>query len=222
MALALGIALLAVLAGLLLGGRLSGLIGLGLRWAVLLPVAAAAQLAHAVLAPDSRLAYLLALLVTTVLAAAFVGANLTVPGVPLMGLGLLLNGAVVAANGAMPVSLEALRAAGADWLTAIGDARHVLVGPGTRLGWLADVIPVADPLHREAVSVGDLLVAAGLGLIIVTGMRQAAPPAPARRPQPGAGQPEPVIDLRERLGVRRPGEPNGAGGGDSGRGDSEG
>lgn len=220
MALALGIALLALLAGRALGGRLVGLTRLGVRWAALLVVAAAAQLAHAILAPGSQLAYLAALLVTTVLAGAFIGANIGVPGVPLIGLGLLLNGAVIAANGAMPVSVDALRAAGVSWLTAIGDARHVLVGPSTRLSWLGDVIPVANPLHREVVSVGDLLVAAGLGLLIVTGMleaRSARRGAPARRARPaeqpgraqtrvrrpGGPQPEPelTIDLRQRLGV---------------------
>lgn len=220
MALALAIALLAVLVGLVLGGRPVGLTRLGVRWAALLVVAAAAQLADAVLLPGSQWAYLAALLVTTVLAAAFIGANIGVPGVPLIGLGLLLNGLVIAANGAMPVSVDALRAAGASWLTAIGDARHVLVGPSTRLSWLGDVVPVANPLHREVVSVGDLLVCAGLGLLIVTGMleaRSARRTEPARRArseqQPGRvptrvrrtiaspAEPELTIDLRQRLGV---------------------
>jgi len=41
----------------------------------------------------------------------------------------------------------------------------------TRLTALGDVVPVALPPRREVVSVGDCLLAAGLALLVVRGLR---------------------------------------------------
>lgn len=86
--------------------------------------------------------------------------NRHLPGVLLVGAGLAANAVVMAANGAMPVAPQALAALGADpaQVTVLG--KHTLLHEGTRLPWLADVIPVR-PL-RTVVSVGDVLLAAGL------------------------------------------------------------
>jgi hypothetical protein len=100
--------------------------------------------------------------------------NAAVEGVPLLATGLLLNTVVVIANGAMPVSLYAEARAGisANSLFDANDAVHEIAGSQTRLPHLGDVVPVPLPLHPETVSVGDILIVAGVGLLIVAGMHR--------------------------------------------------
>jgi hypothetical protein len=95
-----------------------------------------------------------------------------VAGVPLVTLGLVLNAAVVAANGAMPVSIDAAFRAGVPTgdIAAGLDARHEIAGRGTVWRRLGDVIPVPLPARPEVVSPGDVLVAAGLAELVVVGM----------------------------------------------------
>lgn len=69
--------------------------------------------------------------------------------------GLLLNTAVIFANGGhMPVSLETLRRAGIEgWeelLRNKGDAVHTLLDESTRLPFLGDVIPLPPCARRQA------------------------------------------------------------------------
>jgi hypothetical protein len=82
--------------------------------------------------------------------------------------------AVVAANGAMPVSLVAAARAGVDTRAiALGsDPRHVLAGERTRWNPIGDVVPVPLPWQAEVVSPGDVLIAAGLAELISVGMRR--------------------------------------------------
>ena len=75
---------------------------------------------------------------------------------------------VVALNGAMPVSTSALTHAGLDRF--VEDPRHELVDASTLLPWLGDVVPVALPGLGQAVSPGDVLIAAGAGLLLYAGM----------------------------------------------------
>lgn len=142
----------------------------------------------------------LGLAVGTGLVVAFLLANRGLRGTGLVALGLGANALVVAANGAMPVSESAAARAGVP-LAAIGaglDPRHELRTGATRLPLLGDVVPVPLPLRPEVVSPGDVLVAAGLGQLVVLGMatgagRSGPPPsagtATARTPAPGPAAP---------------------------------
>ena len=145
----------------------------------------------------------------------FLARNRGIRGTGLVALGLLANALVVGANGAMPVSLHAAGRAGVgvqDLLTG-ADPRHEVADDHTRLGGLADVVPVPLPLRPEVVSAGDVLVAAGLGQLVALGMtgavprqhegrpRRALPPLPADRPTRRAGPPA--------LPPRRPARPGG-------------
>ena len=165
---------LAVLLGRALRGRLRRLAELPLTRPGLVLLAASAQLTGGVLAAvtGSAAAQVAGSVVAAALVAAFCLRNLAVAGVPLVGLGLLLNAAVVAANGAMPVAPGAAAAAGmATGPIADGrDPRHTLLGDGTVLAPLADRIPLPLPVLPSVVSAGDVLVAAGVGLLVVTGM----------------------------------------------------
>ncbi len=181
MVLVLVVAVGAVLVGAVAGvGRLTRI---RVRAVRLLVAAAVVQLGTSALAPGSGVARWLALLLTTVLVGLFLAGNARLPGVPLMALGLLLNVLVVTANAAMPVSVPAAARAGIARhdLHLATDAMREPAGPGTRLGRLGDVVPVALPRWPQVVSVGDVLVAAGVGLLLVTGG------APRRR-RPPRGQ----------------------------------
>lgn len=87
-------------------------------------------------------------------------------GMTLLAAGLLLNLAVIVANGGMPVFAEAVSAIRA---TSQGvripptDFVHVAGTASTRLRWLADAIPLPGPTWLRAVaSPGDLLLSAGI------------------------------------------------------------
>ena len=99
------------------------------------------------------------------------------------------------ANGAMPVSRWAAARAGVD-LTDIADgsdARHVLAGAASSARALSDIVPVRIPWFPEVVSPGDVLVAAGLALLLVAGLLWPQPGASAA----GAPGPPPVQDGRD-------------------------
>lgn len=121
----------------------------------------------------------------------FVYRNRTLPGIALVALGFLLNALVVAANGAMPVEQAAADRAG---ISTVGlyrnvDAKHELADEDTLLRPLADIIavPLPGPLRRgsNVVSVGDVVLAAGIGVLLVNAMLRVRsapqPPAHARR-----------------------------------------
>ena len=112
------------------------------------------------------------LALSAVLALMFCVGNAQVAGVTLVCLGLCSNAAVVGANGAMPVSIVAAYDARVPTLAIASgaDARHEIAGDGTALSWLGDVVPVPLPVRPEVVSVGDVLVVAGLAELVVLGM----------------------------------------------------
>jgi len=166
----------ALLVGWVAGGRLGNLGNLDLRYGVLVVLAVLVQLGGGL---AGGTAYPLGLLVSVLLVAAFLGLNRAVPGVAMVALGLLTNALVVAANGAMPVSVWASGKAGVSTqdLVSGADARHEIADAGTRLRPLGDVVPVLTPGRPEVVSPGDVLVAAGLAQLVVTGMRRRTQPA---------------------------------------------
>ena len=141
-----------------------------LRALRLLVAAATVQVVTSTFAPQSVVARTVALVLTTVLVGLFVYGNRRIAGTPLIGLGLLLNVLVIAANAAMPVSLDAADRAGLG-RAELGLAEDALREPmtsATHVRWLGDVVPVALPWRPQVVSPGDVLVAAGVGLLLVT------------------------------------------------------
>lgn len=122
--------------------------------------------------------YALALAVSATLAVQFVLRNALAPGVALVGLGLALNAWVVLINGEVPVSVAAAERAGVpeSALELASDPRHEPTGPSTRLGFLGDVLPAPIPGAREVVSIGDVLLAAGVGLFAFTAVTRPSQP----------------------------------------------
>jgi hypothetical protein len=149
---------------MLLSGVIVGLafgIAIGRDWRQLerlqilwIPVLVLALVARAVapFAPFPLGLDLLGIALTT----AFAAANWRLPGAPLVALGSLLNLVVIMLNGAMPVDVEMLAAAGGRLLD---DAIHEPLTDRSVLPIFADVIIV--PFVRAAYSIGDVFIAIG-------------------------------------------------------------
>ena len=156
----------ALVAGLLRGGRLRHLADAPVRAGVLVAVAAGAQVLHA-LAPGPVAAVVLTGMSEAALLA-FLWCNRYLAGTVLAAVGSGLNTAVILANGAMPVSSDAILAISRH-PAEITAGRHRLLADSDALPELADVI--ALPLLRTVVSIGDIVLAAGLGLLVIDLMR---------------------------------------------------
>lgn len=160
----LAIVLAAVAVAYVRGGRLHRLADAPIRSPWLLFLGLGLQLAvdlgagRGFLADASALG-LAVLVLSQVLVVAWLLLHRELPGVWLVAVGLALNAVVIAANGAMPVDPNAVRALGlGDLEVPIG--KHTLLTEDTRLPWLADVLPL--PPLRSIVSIGDLVIAVGM------------------------------------------------------------
>lgn len=182
MSLVVAVLAVGLLLGRLSGGTVDRLGQVALRRRRLVVAALLAQLTGTVVGGP---VFPLGLVVSAVLVVAFLAGNRGLRGTGLVALGLLANAVVVAANGAMPVSLHASARAGVGPPVPGLDPRHAPADARTRLGWLGDVVPVPLPLRPEVVSPGDVLVAAGLAQLVVVAMRAGGP----RGPGPGPGRP---------------------------------
>ena len=157
---------LAVLAGIIAGGSVRFLEHIRVHWWGLAPIALVLQSFPLPVGSAERAGLAAASLVASyVLLLAVVAVNRRVPGAALMATGLMMNLAVVALNGGMPVSRDAVLAAGADGAIVIEDgAKHHLMTEADVLRPLADVIPVGPPfgvvlsIRRRAAVRGDGVV----------------------------------------------------------------
>ena len=114
-----------------------------------------------------------ALVGSYVLLIAFVWVNRRLPAAPLLLVGLVLNMAVIALNGGMPVSESAIRISGGSDGTlpaAIDDGKHHVMTSSDVLTPLADVIALPPPV-ATVLSVGDLFLYAGIVTFTVIVMR---------------------------------------------------
>ena len=159
-----GVALLTVPVA---GGHLSRLLDIKLRGFPLLIAALVVQVLVISVVPDLSGGITTSLHVMTYLVAlGFVGMNLGLRGMWVVGLGGLLNFVAIAANGGvMPASAAALRAAGRP--VKAGGFENSAAVRGARLSFLGDVfaIPASWPLHN-VFSVGDVLIAVGVAIVI--------------------------------------------------------
>ncbi len=168
----------ALVVGWLRGGRLHHLAQAPIRAGAFVGVAALAQVVNALALTGAAAAA-----VTLVSEAAllwFLWCNRLLAGALLAAIGSALNTAVIVANGAMPVSREAMLAISRH-PDEVASGRHRLLTDSDVLPALADVI--ALPLLRTIVSVGDVVLAAGLALLVMDlmrpqrGVRNAATPS---------------------------------------------
>src|SRR5919201_1593258 len=146
----------------------------------------------------------------------FAVVNRRLPALWLVIAGLLLNLAVIGLNDGMPVSSSALRSAGADsaGLVGAGAIKHHLMRPDDVLTPLADVIGIPSPIGA-VVSVGDLLLYLGIGILVVAIMlgRAGENRRPPSRLFPGYRGKHLPPERRVRQPGRRPGRSAVGGGG---------
>jgi hypothetical protein len=150
--------------GLLRGGRIENLADATFRAWPLLVLGVVVQGLAAYTAAGA-VALILASYVILVL---FAAANLGHAGMGVVLVGILLNVAVIGANGGMPVREDAIVAAGIvrrDQVRSLdfGSKRH-LEGRDDRLTILGDVVPV--PLAGEVLSFGDLAMSVGVAAVL--------------------------------------------------------
>ena len=175
----------AVAVGWVAGGKLRNLahVELNTPWLVFVAVGLQAGL-NLVSASDRPTVWVSATLMGASLVATgvFLVRNPQLPGLWLIASGFALNALVIGVNGAMPVDPEAIRALSGDDVR-IAQGTHRILSPDDRLPLLADIIPVAG--LRAVISAGDIILAAGLGLLITALMRRfPSPPGRRRRPRP--------------------------------------
>jgi hypothetical protein len=176
----------AVLAGLgigyLRGGRWQALDSLGVRWPLLPAVALALQMILAVPALRGLGGARPALLVVSyLLVGAWIWVNALLRhdglrrGLILAAEGWLLNVFVMVANDGMPVSRWALTAVGKGGIVVSQGQlwKHVPLTAGTRVPLLGDVIPIPVPLLRSVISIGDVVMLAGLAIAAAAAMTAA-------------------------------------------------
>jgi hypothetical protein len=180
MKLLLAVVLISVCLGYVLGGRLHRLEAIRPRWWGLVIVGLGVQF---VPLPEGGAGTDL-IIRTTVLSISytllvtFALINVRMPGMFLVLIGLACNFAVIALNGGMPASAEALIDSGQEdvlvYLQEEGADKHHLLTDEDDLTFLADVIPVPQPVG-QAISVGDVFVYVGLVWLIVAAMRGRTP-----------------------------------------------
>jgi uncharacterized protein DUF5317 len=170
--------------GYLLGGRLRNVAELKIDWPLLALVGLALQF---VTGPGNTVP-LLCLYTSFVLLIVFTVRNIRVIGFPLILAGVICNLLVIGINGGMPVSKHALVAS--DQGQFLGDLennpypKHHLATDDDEVRFLGDVIPIPMPI-AQAISLGDILTYAGVGVVIVGAMRS----MPARREDEAPAEP---------------------------------
>ena len=188
--------LLALAAGAMAGGGLPRLTQLRLQWLPLLLLALGARvIAHLLGRTDLALAGAVAsfLFITGyVVLFGWLWRNRRIPGLQVAAVGIGANAVAVLVNGGhMPVWDRAYVAAGLAAGGLDGSAFHFLmssqsVGDFVRqAGPLGDVLPIPLGIVRDVVSIGDVLLAAGIFWAIVYSMTHALPSVlPRRRVMP--------------------------------------
>jgi hypothetical protein len=163
-----------LVAGLLLGGRLSGLADLRLRWALLAVAGFATQIVLFSAPVSERIgaAGPLIYVASTAMVLVAVMRNIRIPGMAVVVLGAACNLAAIIANGGyMPASAAAAAAVGRGDIVGYSNTA-VIASPA--LEFLTDVIALPAWLpFSNIISVGDLLIGAGIAIVIAAAMRSA-------------------------------------------------
>ncbi|MGQ9492526.1 MAG: DUF5317 domain-containing protein [Anaerolineae bacterium] len=166
---------------LLRGGRFTNLVSFPLRWGLLAVAAFAIQALFIYQTPTRKTIGVwgwqeIFFMTSHLLLLATVWLNRHLPGVKVIGLGLLLNLTVMAANGGwMPVTPDAVVKVGHTGLvpsletgTRVYSSKNIILpAEQTKLRFLSDIFILARPFPIPTIfSIGDVFVAAGIFLLI--------------------------------------------------------
>lgn len=168
--------LVAVIVSLLRGGRLTNITDIRLRLWWLLPLAFAMQLSTNLL-PDRSWSESVGVGLVLLSYGPLIGlvlANRDRKGMWLAGIGVLLNFTVILLNGGMPVLMEAAEVASGFSPSPQLEAsyKHTVLDEGTRLPFLADVIPMRLIGRGTVLSLGDVFLAVGLARFLEAELRR--------------------------------------------------
>ncbi len=206
--------LAAFLLGVICGGRPEALLRLPVRWAWLVFIAFGVQwvlIRIPTLEPHPALG--MALVASYSVLLVFMVLNRRLPGLGLAGAGTLLNLIAIVANGGfMPTTAATLVAAGLERTHMVLGQRvlgskDILLSPGSApLAWLGDTMTLVWPIP-QAFSVGDILVAMGVGALVFfgtqpRGRRTRDTGKTGAGPHPGAGfaaEAQPIPDPRHPM-----------------------
>jgi hypothetical protein len=163
--------------GLLLGGRLSGLAALEIRWPAAIVGGLLIQVVLFSPPVAARVGGLGPVLyvASTLLVGAAVLRNWRVPGIPLVVLGAACNLAAILANGgSMPAGRAAIELMGGPGTAIEAAYSNSSIVADPAVWFLTDIfaLPRWVPF-ANVFSVGDLLIATGIALVIVLAMRSA-------------------------------------------------
>ncbi len=167
-----------LLLGFALGGRASGLANIKFRWGMLAVAGFAVQIVLFSGPVSERIgdAGPVVYVASTALVLVAVLANLRLPGMALVAIGAASNLAAIIANGGYMPASHSAAVVGSDGIVVYSNTR-VFGSPA--LEPLTDVIvlPAWLPFTNIA-SIGDLLIGAGIAIVIASSMRAARrPPA---------------------------------------------
>jgi hypothetical protein len=177
--------IVSIVIALLRGGRFATLRRVQVRWGVLAVAAFAIQAVFIYDMPSRKALGIWSwqewlFFTSHLLLLGMVWANRNLPGVRLIGLGLLLNLAVMIANGGwMPITPEAIVKVGYTGLAPSLEpgmrlycSKNIILPPEqTRLQFLSDIFLLARPFPVPSVfSPGDVVVAVGVWALIQSAM----------------------------------------------------
>lgn len=175
--------LLGLVAGFLTRGRVAGLASLRWRWPWVLILALLTQV---VLFSDQVAAWIgdagpPLYVASTAAGLLVVLANRAIAGMPVVALGAASNFAAIAANGGfMPVDPRALQTLGPVKSAAYSNSAVV---PDAALAPLTDIFALPTWLpFANVFSIGDVLIGAGVAIVIALAMHGAPAPAAERDP----------------------------------------
>jgi hypothetical protein len=149
------------------GGKLSNLADIYARGWWLLFIGFGMQIAANYIPADSRETAVWLVLLSYLPLLLVVALNQRMPGMWISAIGILMNFTVIALNNGMPVLPEAIELAGGDPGMTL-DAKHVVLDSSSHLPFLADIIPMPG----SVISLGDVLLAVGLGIFVEDQLHQ--------------------------------------------------
>jgi hypothetical protein len=166
-----------IVIGLLLGGRLSGLAAIEIRWPAAIVGGLLVQVVLFSPPVAARVGGLGPVLyvASTLLVGAAVLRNWRVPGIPLVIAGATCNLAAILANGgSMPAGRAAIELMGGVSPSIAAGYSNSTVAADPALWFLTDIFALPRWMpFANVFSVGDLMIAAGIALVIVLAMRSA-------------------------------------------------
>lgn len=168
------VVILCLVIALLQGGSLESLAATNFRVPWLLFGSLAVQVAAVVAAPEwlEGTPGLAVILGTNLATGVFLWMNRKLAGTGLAALGLVLNVIVISANGAMPVNERSAEVAGIQRSVSDAGVKHEVMDEDTILPWLGDTVPI--PRAGEVLSVGDVVLALGIGRLVYSRTRGAS------------------------------------------------